>query len=91
MVFQLIQLPISIIFIAIFALVCLLVLWKLRKNGRVYRLLFWLCLAGAGVFFVFAVDFGFVAVLGYLTRCGTSSRGKRSRFRCLTRGCWVGL
>jgi hypothetical protein len=49
MVFQLIQLPISIIFIAIFALVCLLVLWKLRKNGRVYRMLFWLCLAGVGV------------------------------------------
>jgi hypothetical protein len=49
MVFQLIQLPISVIFIAIFALVCLLVLWKLRKNGRIYRVLFWLCLAGAGV------------------------------------------
>ena len=49
MVFQLMQLPISVIFIAIFALVCLLVLWKLRKNGRIYRVLFWLCLAGAGV------------------------------------------
>jgi hypothetical protein len=48
MAFQLIQLPISIIFIAIFALVCLLVLWKLRKNGKIYRLMFWLCLAAAG-------------------------------------------
>jgi hypothetical protein len=45
MVFQLIQLPISVIFIAVFAFAVLLVLYKLRKKGKIYRLLFSLSLA----------------------------------------------
>jgi hypothetical protein len=45
MAFNLIPLPISIIFIIVFGVAWLLVLWKLRKNGKIYSFLFWLSLA----------------------------------------------
>jgi hypothetical protein len=40
MVFELIPLPISILFVAIFVVVALVVLWKIRKRGKVYLILF---------------------------------------------------
>jgi len=42
MAYNLIPLPISIIFIIVFGIAWLLVLWKMRKRGKVYSLLFWL-------------------------------------------------
>lgn len=58
MAFGLIPLPISIIFILVFIASFLVVLWKLRKSGKVYRVLFslavvLLALALAAVVYVF--------------------------------------
>ena len=39
MSFELIPFPLSILFVVVFAVVVELVLWKLRKNGKVYRML----------------------------------------------------
>jgi hypothetical protein len=40
MAFELIPFPISIIFVLVFGVVCLVVLWKLRKRGKFYSILF---------------------------------------------------
>jgi hypothetical protein len=40
MAFQLIPFPISIIFALVFGIACIAVLWKLRKRGKIYSLLF---------------------------------------------------
>jgi hypothetical protein len=40
MAFQLIPFPISIIFVLVFAVVWIVVLWKLRRTGKIYSLLF---------------------------------------------------
>ncbi len=40
MAFELIPFPISIIFVLVFALVFMAVLWKLRKRGKAYNILF---------------------------------------------------
>jgi hypothetical protein len=37
--FELIPFPLSVLFVVVFAVVVELVLWKLRKNGKVYRML----------------------------------------------------
>ncbi len=39
MAFELIPFPISILFILVFGVAAIAVLWKLRKNGKVYRIL----------------------------------------------------
>jgi NhaP-type Na+/H+ or K+/H+ antiporter len=39
MAFELIPFPLSLLFVLIFAIAAELVLWKLRKNGKIYRLL----------------------------------------------------
>ena len=39
MAFELIPFPLSILFVVVFAVVVELVLWKLRKNGKVYLML----------------------------------------------------
>ena len=39
MAFQLIPFPISIIFILVFGAAIIVILWKLRKKGKVYRML----------------------------------------------------
>ncbi len=39
MAFGLIPFPLSVLFVVVFAVVVELVLWKLRKNGQVYRML----------------------------------------------------
>jgi hypothetical protein len=40
MAFQLIPFPISIIFALVFVVAWLVVLWKLRKTGKIYSILF---------------------------------------------------
>lgn len=39
MAFELIPFPLSILFVVVLAVVVELVLWKLRKNGKVYRMI----------------------------------------------------
>ena len=41
MAFELIPFPISILFALVVALVFMAVLWKLRKTGKIYYVLFW--------------------------------------------------
>ena len=41
MAFELIPFPISILFVLVVALVFMAVLWKLRKTGKIYHVLFW--------------------------------------------------
>jgi hypothetical protein len=41
MAFELIPFPISILFVLVVALVFMAVLWKLRKTGKIYFILFW--------------------------------------------------
>jgi len=40
MALDLTPLPISIIFVVVLGLVCMTVLWKLRKRGKIYSILF---------------------------------------------------
>jgi len=40
MAYQLIPLPISIIFIVVFGVAWIVVLWKLRQRGKIYSILF---------------------------------------------------
>jgi hypothetical protein len=40
MAFELIPFPISIIFVLVFGVACIAVLWKLRKTGKIYSILF---------------------------------------------------
>jgi len=40
MAFELIPFPISIIFIIIFAVVWMIVLWKLRRSAKIYSILY---------------------------------------------------
>jgi len=40
MAFELIPFPISIIFVLVFCLAFIAILWKMRKKGRIYSILF---------------------------------------------------
>jgi len=40
MAFQLIPFPISLLFVLVFAVVWIVVLWKLRRTGKIYSFLF---------------------------------------------------
>ena len=40
MAFQLIPFPISIIFVLVFAVAWIVVLWKLKRRGKIYSFLF---------------------------------------------------
>ena len=51
MSFQLIPFPISIIFALVFVLAFMAVLWKLRKTGKIYSILFKVS-AIAGIIFL---------------------------------------
>ena len=53
MAFQLIPFPISIIFALAFGLACMAVLWKLRKTGKVYSILFNVGAIAGLILFVF--------------------------------------
>jgi len=48
MAFQLITLPISIIFVLVFAIASITVLYKMRKEAKIYRFLFDVTIIGIG-------------------------------------------
>jgi hypothetical protein len=50
MPYQLIPFPIAILFAIVFVAACLAVLWKLRKEGRIYAFLFKVSLAAIILF-----------------------------------------
>ena len=52
MAFELIPFPISILFVLVFAVAWMVVLWKLRRSGKIYSILFKASLAAAVVLFV---------------------------------------
>ena len=60
MAFEIIPFPISIIFVLVFAIAWLAVLWKLRKSGRIYSILFKLSVI-AGVILIVAFTYGIIA------------------------------
>ena len=51
MAFELIPFPISIIFGLVFAVAWMVVLWKLRRNGKIYSILFKMSLIAGLVLF----------------------------------------
>ena len=60
MAFELIPFPISIIFVVVFALAWIVVLWKLRKRGKTYSILFKASLV-VGILFSVALLYSIVA------------------------------
>jgi len=60
MAFELIPFPISIIFVVVFALAWIVVLWKLRKRGKTYSILFKVSLV-VGILFSVALLYSIVA------------------------------
>jgi hypothetical protein len=60
MAFQLIPFPISIIFVLVFVIAWLAVLWKLRKTGKIYIILFKLSVI-AGATLIVAFIYGIIA------------------------------
>ena len=52
MAFELIPFPISILFVLVFGIVWMVVLWKLRRRGKIYSILFKLSLIAEVVFFI---------------------------------------
>ena len=57
MAFQLIPFPISIIFVLIFGIAWVVVLWKLRRTGKIYSFLFKISII-AGVILMIAFLYG---------------------------------
>ena len=57
MAFQLIPFPISIIFVLIFGIAWIVVLWKLRRTGKIYSFLFKISII-AGVILMIAFLYG---------------------------------
>ncbi len=60
MAFELIPFPISIIFALVFVIAWVAVLWKLRKTGRIYFILFKLSVI-AGAILIVAFIYGITA------------------------------
>jgi hypothetical protein len=60
MAFELIPFPISIIFVLVFVIAWLAVLWKLRKTGKIYFILFKLSVI-AGAILIIAFIYGIIA------------------------------
>jgi hypothetical protein len=60
MAFELIPFPISIIFVLVFVFAWLAVLWKLRKTGKIYSILFKLSVI-AGAILIVAFTYGIIA------------------------------
>ena len=52
MAFELIPFPISILFILVFAVVWIVVLWKLRRTAKVYSVLFRVSVLAGIILFV---------------------------------------
>ena len=59
MAFELIPFPISIIFVLVFVIAWLAVLWKLRKTGKIYSILFKLSVI-AGAILIGAFTYGII-------------------------------
>jgi hypothetical protein len=59
MVFEIIPFPISIIFALVFIIAWLAVLWKLRKTGKIYSILFKLSVI-AGAILIVAFIYGII-------------------------------
>ena len=62
MTFQLILYPISIIFALVFGVAWMAVLWKLRRKGKIYPILFKISII-AGVILIVALLYGIVVNL----------------------------
>lgn len=62
MAFQLIPYPISIIFVLVFGVAWMAVLWKLRRKGKIYSILFKISLI-AGVILIVALFYGIIVNL----------------------------
>jgi hypothetical protein len=60
MAFQLIPFPIAIIFALVFVIAWLAVLWKLRKTGKIYSILFKISVI-AGAILIVAFIYGIIA------------------------------
>ncbi len=60
MAFELIPFPISIIFVLVFVIAWVAILWKLRKTGKIYSILFKLSVI-AGVILIIAFIYGITA------------------------------
>jgi hypothetical protein len=59
MAFELIPFPISIIFALVFVIAWLAVLWKLRKTGKIYSILFKLSII-VGAILIVALIYGII-------------------------------
>ncbi len=59
MAFQLIPFPISIIFVLVFGIAWIVVLWKLRRTGKIYNFLFKISVI-AGVILIIALLYGII-------------------------------
>jgi hypothetical protein len=59
MAFQLIPFPISIIFVLVFGIAWIVVLWKLRRTGKIYYFLFKISII-AGVILIIAFLYGII-------------------------------
>jgi len=62
MAFQLIPYPISIIFALVFGVAWMAVLWKLRRKGKIYSILFKISII-AGVILIVTLLYGIVVNL----------------------------
>ncbi len=60
MAFELIPFPISIIFALVFIIAWVAILWKLRKTGKIYSILFKLSVI-AGAILIVAFIYGIIA------------------------------
>ena len=63
MAFQLIPFPISILFGLVFAVAWIVVLWKLRRNGKIYSILFKASLI-AGLVLLVVILYMIITMLG---------------------------
>jgi len=62
MALQLIPFPISIIFVLVFGIAWIVVLWKLRRTGKIYYFLFKISII-AGVILIIAFLYGIIVSL----------------------------
>ena len=59
MAFQLIPFPLSILFVLVLGIAYLVVLWKLRKTGKIYSILFKISII-AGIILMAALLYGII-------------------------------
>jgi len=60
MAYQLIPFPLSLLFVLIFGIAYFVALWKLRRNARVYSILFKISII-AGIILIIAFFYGIIA------------------------------